>query len=973
MPMRIAGYPDDLHYGQQYVADSPSTTMASGQPSSLPNSVPARQPSEPSGGVNKASFAQEVRRCSVRGCHMALPPDAANKMCDECRGRHRIYAMTKRAKRKQEKAAILSQTSGIASSRNHGPIWMPEETIEGMEQNQQSSAVHPVPGPSQPGKDTVATPLYESPSQTQWESTDLDPRLFASQSSELAGALTYTSPTTQTHQACHNDPPVETAPVSRGGFEDQPPLSVPQSEPNTSPEPSEGSPLPPLTSSSARYCSVKGCKAIIRGEYFFRMCESCRNRYRGYGITKRAKWKQSREAANAELDTLREEEDKSRAERGLPPLDECPADFLEWEAKTIEKIDGPGPIFAEDGTVRGPVLPARMCTVSHCHRVLSGHYKYRRCEQHRLQNRYHSRLKRVREKDLKAIGPGVFDDGDLSDEEDEDHAKKPRLLEPLFTSAPIDIVRGAREDDYDNEETAHYMEQMAGIPPAARGIRRDNHVCSVKTCFNLLSPSVPWKMCDTCRAHDRQVRHERRLRDLGELPPLPPRASQKKARQPTEKSTNDTEDDGQNDESVDHTAQPFASSNATDASLDVPRPDDDISDRVPDGTLVFTEPLTPPPVDVDSNAPSNEEPSTALDPPPVAVQGIAPTTSIDGTSFSTTATVHRRVRKSANQRIGQTSFPAFPIPTPSAYTQPNPSFRPPSGGGPYMPPAPPYPPPYYMHHPYSMPPFNGPQPYAHPYVAGSSTPTATPSLLPLASAQAQLATSSHPNQHHSHPLPMPAQSGPYGPYPSHPYGPYASYPYPYLPPGQYMPHAHPYPPYPGPYAPPVYGGHYQMPPSGVHPPNTQAQPVSSPASTSQSLKRKKTNSPATQVPTPSSSVPPSPLPPMSTMPPMAQMPSTFITQPPVLGPLPGLESQATPVSDENEENDIRQHLARQDEANALPSQRERQCHMCHRSLAASVNGTICERCRTKLKKRSAKVKQRFKLEPRKAAIRVGAS
>lgn len=43
-------------------------------------------------------------------------------------------------------------------------------------------------------------------------------------------------------------------------------------------------------------------------------------------------------------------------------------------------------------------LPARMCTISHCHRILPGYYRYKRCEQHRLQNRYHSQLKRVREK-----------------------------------------------------------------------------------------------------------------------------------------------------------------------------------------------------------------------------------------------------------------------------------------------------------------------------------------------------------------------------------------------------------------------------------------------------------------------------------------------------------------------------------------------------------------------------------------------
>lgn len=50
----------------------------------------------------------------------------------------------------------------------------------------------------------------------------------------------------------------------------------------------------------------------------------------------------------------------------------------------------------EPGTI--PPTPARMCTVSHCHQILPGFYRFKRCEQHRLQNRYHSKLKRVREK-----------------------------------------------------------------------------------------------------------------------------------------------------------------------------------------------------------------------------------------------------------------------------------------------------------------------------------------------------------------------------------------------------------------------------------------------------------------------------------------------------------------------------------------------------------------------------------------------
>ena len=53
-----------------------------------------------------AAVPNVVRRCSVKGCSKLLPDAYALKMCDACRGRHRIYANTKRAKRKQEKAAV---------------------------------------------------------------------------------------------------------------------------------------------------------------------------------------------------------------------------------------------------------------------------------------------------------------------------------------------------------------------------------------------------------------------------------------------------------------------------------------------------------------------------------------------------------------------------------------------------------------------------------------------------------------------------------------------------------------------------------------------------------------------------------------------------------------------------------------------------------------------------------------------------
>lgn len=81
---------------------------------------------------------------------------------------------------------------------------------------------------------------------------------------------------------------------------------------------------------------------------------------------------------------------------------------------------GPTLLHTSSGVPVAP--PARMCTVSHCHKILPGFYRYKRCEQHRLQNRYHSKLKRVREKVVKAIGPGGSSVGSRTGgEEGEDH------------------------------------------------------------------------------------------------------------------------------------------------------------------------------------------------------------------------------------------------------------------------------------------------------------------------------------------------------------------------------------------------------------------------------------------------------------------------------------------------------------------------------------------------------------------------
>src|SRR5260221_8643618 len=94
----------------------------------------------------------------------------------------------------------------------------------------------------------------------------IDPRLFNPTSSELAGALTL--PPLDSSSEPH-EPSIPTPPAQDDAVES--PSSVGRS------------------AQQSRYCSVKGCRTVIGGEYLYKMCTPCRNRYRGYGMTKRSK------------------------------------------------------------------------------------------------------------------------------------------------------------------------------------------------------------------------------------------------------------------------------------------------------------------------------------------------------------------------------------------------------------------------------------------------------------------------------------------------------------------------------------------------------------------------------------------------------------------------------------------------------------------------------------------------------------
>lgn len=467
---------------------SPSSVLQSSQDAGIiaPGDDSRGIPDNKDSNIDGANVENsQVRTCSVRGCSSVLPSDSTTKMCEACRSRHRIYATTKRAKRKLEKAVV----SGEVSPGTAGPtIAVRSGDLPDANAAEQVVTIKGDRSMEDDGKTLQSTSTSISgpisfnlpPPSPAWDSSAIDPRLFASQassSSALAGALTL-----PVHQGNHYRTPTadNSAPSSQSLSSPSPVISATRNSRSSSEDsqasalardvdaPASASEIYNGSSSSVppRFCSVKGCKAVIPGDYFFKMCEPCRDRYRKYGTTKRAKWKRERNAVNAELEGLRTEEDKKRVERGLKPLAECPEELQEWERGIIDE-QVPEPTAATDPYFNP--TPARMCTVSHCHRILPGFYRYKRCEQHRLQNRHHSKLKRVREKEVKKVGPAPDEpvteefknwtpegeklkntkgkrkrqDQDNEGEGDNETKKKEMSVptEPLFTHAPISMDR----------------------------------------------------------------------------------------------------------------------------------------------------------------------------------------------------------------------------------------------------------------------------------------------------------------------------------------------------------------------------------------------------------------------------------------------------------------------------------------------------------------------------------------------------
>ncbi|KAJ7103158.1 hypothetical protein B0H15DRAFT_1016974 [Mycena belliarum] len=507
-----------------------------------------------------------ARECSVRGCanpvDLLAPDPITNrslKMCAPCREKHRSYASTKRARRKAEKI-LVSRLSAGEVPQIQATQWANEVLTGNATVTAQYSSPIVATAPQSTSQPQPTVLVDDPPSEpVQWV---IDPALYSqpsgpSSSSTLAGALTLppsTDPPSNNPLAAlpagpafHSSSIAVPRDLNTGNFQDGQ-VSVATASapslPNASPSHS-GVPLfnangtagvasQALANEKPRYCSVKGCKAIILEtieEYAFKMCRNCRDKYRNYGITKRAKWKAERETYDKELEGLRVKEDMRRAAEGLPLLVDSEEELRAWELSLIEE-HVPNHQYTPRGGVAMPMgpldtryshqvpsavpLPARMCTVSHCHKILPGFYRYKRCETHRVQNRWHSKLKRGREKIDKGfmlpdgtplVAPGPIRLKKVAETKDPKEPKEKKSRKK----------RGGKGKEVEGGEGVPAEENVDGAPDETNSSKpvakrsKDATSCRGGECLNLIMPGTRWRTCDICRAQKRDSRREQRM------------------------------------------------------------------------------------------------------------------------------------------------------------------------------------------------------------------------------------------------------------------------------------------------------------------------------------------------------------------------------------------------------------------------------------------------------------------------------
>ncbi|EDR06701.1 uncharacterized protein LACBIDRAFT_299800 [Laccaria bicolor S238N-H82] len=212
-------------------------------------------------------------------------------MCETCRGRHRVYASTKRARRKMEKAAVAGVVAARARVGEVGgdegdsgdvtAVWMPLSVADQTEIHQGTQAQAGQQDQQAQGWDHAIDPrLFQVPGQgatvppSSSTSSPLHPHLVTT-TSELANALTL--PVTVSSYAGYAQREEERfqQPVASSTQEDQGTMPTPASDDMQSPhsedqpqgqeqeqheEEEEDDPTVPT-----RRCSVKGCKKVIRG------------------------------------------------------------------------------------------------------------------------------------------------------------------------------------------------------------------------------------------------------------------------------------------------------------------------------------------------------------------------------------------------------------------------------------------------------------------------------------------------------------------------------------------------------------------------------------------------------------------------------------------------------------------------------------------------------------------------------------
>lgn len=357
------------------------------------------------------------------------------------------------------------------------------------------------------------------------------------------------------------------------------------------------------------------------------------------------------------------------------------------------------------------------------------------------------------------------------------------------------------------------------------------------------------------------------------------------------------------------------------------------------------------------------------------------------------------IRKKRKSRAKKNQADNTPIASgsglpPAAGIQPTPSPYP------YLPPYPPqYHMPYYMPSPMHMPPYNA----SPPQPPDSTSSTSAPASTSAGTSQPQPApyNASGPAQFYP-PFPPGQQQFAYGaqftsqtPYPP---------PYPYLPP-RYIPSPYSVPP--SQYQPYNAGGppatytstsfnYYQPPPPktevstyflGQKRPMTTDLLIYDPQTTKRK-KRKRDEIAAVipvPVPVPNPSVEPSSLPTTTTAvirsssPPIGslQPPETVDTAPTSPHAVEGTSAAHAVTKDTDHEGVPPGPTTVCDLSRNFTCLRilltidwiQRPCSnkSCHRALSVDVHGSLCDKCRLRIKKRQAKTKQRFKLEPKKLA------